>query len=285
MTTFVNIRIDSDMMIDPSLKVLVDKLTLVNPKWVFSSNKKTSKYETMIDYKGYNPSTEHRAPEGFQFVRALDVRENDELLGNVGVDTHYRSNADQRFIWYMSSWRINKSRGRQHSTQSLKVETIVRECKKLFKPKNKLELFEKGSELLSERFGRAMRDLTAPIDHGRHIRSTAGVQVLAYYLLNDIPVVDAEVVNTRNALMTDGFKKAVEEYELAGSVYHSNRYAVVEVGDGMFMYEHEGEVVCKSFDELTQSQQDKIAVLQLMQDNEMVRDVGFRASAGKYYLI
>jgi hypothetical protein len=50
------------------------------------------------------------------------------------------------------------------------------------------------------------------------------------------------------------------------------------------MYAGATEVECKTYEELSQSQQEKIAVLQLMQDNEMVRDVGFRASAGKYYL-
>ena len=31
MTAFVSIRIDADMMLDPSLKALIDKLTLINP--------------------------------------------------------------------------------------------------------------------------------------------------------------------------------------------------------------------------------------------------------------
>ena len=284
MTAFVSIRIDTDMMLDPSLKALIDKLTLINPKWVFSSNKKTSEYETVIDYKGYSPTAENRAPEGFSYIRAVDVSEDDEKLGLVGVDTHYRSNVEQRFVYYVNSWRLNKSRGNRNTTSSLKIETITRECKKLFKPKNRLEVYEKGVEELQNKFNRAHRELVTPIQHSNFIKSVASVQLLAYSLLHNIPITDREIVDTRDALMSDKYKKAVEDYDVAYSVSSSTRYPVVEVG-GMFMYAGATEVECKTYEELSQSQQEKIAVLQLMQDNEMVRDVGFRASAGKYYLI
>jgi hypothetical protein len=283
MTAFVSIRIDADMILDPSLKPLIDKLTLINPKWVFSSNKKTSEYEVMIDHGRYNPTAEHRAPEGFSYIRAVDVSEDGEKLGLIGVDTHYRSNTDQRFVYYVNSWRINKSRGNQNTTSSLKIETITRECKKLFKPKNRLEVYEKGVEELQNKFNRAHRELVTPIQHANFIKSVASVQLLAYSLLHNIPIIDREIVDTRDALMSDKYKKAVEDYDVAYSISSSTRYPVVEVG-GMFMYAGATEVECKTYEELSQSQQEKIAVLQLMQDNEMVRDVGFRASAGKYYL-
>jgi hypothetical protein len=45
------------------------------------------------------------------------------------------------------------------------------------------------------------------------------------------------------------------------------------------------QLVTKEYEELSQNMQDKIAVLQLMQDNEMVRNVGFRAKAGVFLII
>jgi hypothetical protein len=73
-------------------------------------------------------------------------------------------------------------------------------------------------------------------------------------------------------------------------ISRADKIAMIDVG-GRFAYKTmvEGEpdvqLITKEYEELSQGMQDKIAVLQLMQDNEMVRNVGFRAKAGVFLLV
>ena len=93
MTNFVNIRLPDDLLIDPNLKVLVDKLAMDNPKWVFQPRKGGREiYERTVNYK-YSMSEEtqaaNTAPEGFRYVRNVHVWQDDEQLGVLHIDLHY----------------------------------------------------------------------------------------------------------------------------------------------------------------------------------------------------
>ena len=71
MSNFANIRLPADKLIDPFLKVLVDKLALNNPKWAFTTNKDSQTKAIGFNYN----DTAGNAPDGFTYTRTINVRE------------------------------------------------------------------------------------------------------------------------------------------------------------------------------------------------------------------
>ncbi len=289
MAKFVNIRMTGEKaLIDPHLKVLVDKLIMLNPKFVFAQPKETSEYEYDVTFSYSKFKEKYKAPDDCKFIRIMRVYEDNEHVGNVGVDQE--SNSDTGFIFTISNWRIDKSRGRRNTTTTKKLDVAVRECKKTFKKRNLLELYEKGSDDAISACNRAVRDLQAPINNSQMIRNTTGVQLVAFCLVHNMPFDNKELIDIHDKLKTPEYAKAVDEYLLAVEISRADKMAVVDVGDrfaykAMVEGEADVQLVTKPYEELFQSMQDKIAVLQLMQDNEMVRNVGFRAKAGVFVLI
>jgi len=289
MTKFVNIRMTGEkVLIDPHLKVLVDRLIMVNPKLVFAQPKQVSEYEYDVSFTFAKSKEKHKAPDDAKYVRTMSVYEDNEKVGVVGVDQDSKS--DTGYIYTVSNWRIDKSRGRRNTTTSKKIDVAVRECKKTFKKRNILEVYEKGHDDAISACNRAIRDLTSPISNSQLLRNTTSVQIVGYYLANKVPFDNRELIDIFDKLKSQEYGEAVDKYLLAMEISHANKMAVVDVG-GRFAYKTmvEGEpdvqLVTKEYEELSQNMQDKIAVLQLMQDNEMVRDVGFRAKAGVFLII
>ena len=89
MSNYANVRLPADRLIDPFLKVLVDKLALNNPKWTFTTNKDSQ--SRAIGFKYDDPAS--KAPEGFSYTRTIIVREEGEMLGQISVDSGYRRNS------------------------------------------------------------------------------------------------------------------------------------------------------------------------------------------------
>jgi hypothetical protein len=289
MTAFVNIRMTSEkVLIDPHLKVLVDRLIMVNPKLVFAQPKQVSEYEYDVSFTFAKSKEKHKAPDDAKYVRTMSVYEDNEKVGVVGVDQDSKS--DTGYIYTVSNWRIDKSRGRRNTTTSKKIDVAVRECKKTFKKRNILEVYEKGHDDAISACNRAIRDLTSPISNSQLLRNSTGIQLVAYCMANNLPFDNKELITLHDKLKSQEYGEAVDKYLLAMEISRANKMAVVDVG-GRFAYKAmvEGEpdvqLVTKEYEELHPNMQDKIAVLQLMQDNEMVRDVGFRAKAGVFLII
>ena len=289
MTAFVNIRMTSEkVLIDPYLKALVDKLIMLNPKFVFSQPKQVSEFEYDASFNYSKPKEKHKAPDDCKYIRTMSVYEDNEKVGVVGVDQDGRS--DTGYIYTVSNWRIDKSRGRRNTTTTKKMDVAIRECKKTFKKRNILELYEKGQDDATTACNRAIRDLTNPITNSQLLRNSTGIQLVAYCMANNLPFDNKELITLHDKLKSEEYGEAVDKYLLAMEVSRANKMAVIDVG-GRFAYkamveeQPDVQLITKEYEELSQSMQDKIAVLQLMQDNEMVRDVGFRAKAGMFLIL
>ena len=289
MTKFVNIRITSEkVLIDPHLKVLVDRLIMLNPKLVFAQPKQVSEFEYDASFNYSKPKEKYKAPDDCKYIRTMSVYEDNEKVGVVGVDQDGRS--DTGYIYTVSNWRIDKSRGRRNTTTTKKIDVAVRECKKTFKKRNILELYDKGHDDAITAVNRAARDLTNPISGSQLLRNSTSVQLVAYCMANDLPFDHKDLIDTHSKLKSQEYGEAVDKFLLAMEIGRADKIAMIDVG-GRFAYKTmvEGEpdvqLITKEYEELSQSMQDKIAVLQLMQDNEMVRNVGFRAKAGVFLLV
>lgn len=289
MTAFVNIRMaDPKVLVDPHLKALINKLIMLNPKLVFTQPKKVSEFEFDVAFNYSKPKEKHKAPDDCKYIRTMSVYEDNEKVGVVGVDQDSRG--DEGFIYTVSNWRIDKARGRRNTTTTKKIDVAVRECKKTFKKRNILEVYDKGHDDAISACNRAIRDLTSPISNSQLLRNSTGVQLVAYCLANNLPFDNKDLIALHDKLKSEEFTEAVDKYLLAMEISRANKMAVIDVG-GRFAYramvegEPDVQLITKEYEELSQSMQDKIAVLQLMQDNEMVRDVGFREKAGVFLII
>jgi hypothetical protein len=279
---------DPKVLVDPHLKVLVDRLIMLNPKLVFAQPKQVSEFEYDASFNYSKPKEKYKAPDDCKYIRTMSVYEDNEKVGVVGVDQDGRS--DTGYIYTVSNWRIDKSRGRRNTTTTKKIDVAVRECKKTFKKRNILELYEKGQDDATTACNRAIRDLTNPITNSQLLRNSTGIQLVAYSMANNLPFDNKELITLHDKLKSEEYGEAVDKYLLAMEVSRANKMAVIDVG-GRFAYkamveeQPDVQLITKEYEELSQSMQDKIAVLQLMQDNEMVRNVGFRAKAGMFLIL
>jgi hypothetical protein len=261
---------------------------MLNPKLVFAQPKQVSEFEYDASFNYSKPKEKYKAPDDCKYIRTMSVYEDNEKVGVVGVDQDGRS--DTGYIYTVSNWRIDKSRGRRNTTTTKKMDVAIRECKKTFKKRNILELYEKGQDDATTACNRAIRDLTNPITNSQLLRNSTGIQLVAYCMANNLPFDNKELITLHDKLKSEEYGEAVDKYLLAMEVSRANKMAVIDVG-GRFAYKAmvEGQpdvqLITKEYEELSQSMQDKIAVLQLMQDNEMVRDVGFRAKAGMFLIL
>lgn len=292
MTNFVNIRLPDDLLLDPQLKLLVDKLAINNPKWVFAPTRRGSSHRQTVEMT-YRMSDEtrakHTAPDGFSFTRAMQVSQDGEQLGVVFVDTTYSRKAEQPWHYGVTSWRIEKSRGTRNTTHSTKLDTAIRNVKKTFKPMDHTETYTKAYDAVTSGFSDASRNLMDPIRSTRLIKGVVGLQAYALTKALGEPVESADLLEIERQLKSESFMQSMGEYNLAKTMVFdsdSNKLrVVVAMGGNQYLYKDaQMELVCQDFEALSERMQNNVSVVQLMQDNEIVRDVGFKYNNTHFYV-
>jgi hypothetical protein len=292
MTNFVNIRLPDDLLIDPNLKVLVDKLAMDNPKWIFQVRKGGREiYERAVNYK-YSMTEEaqkaNTAPDGFRFVRNIHVWQDEEQIGVLHVDNQYNRNRDQNWHYGVQSWRIEKSRGNRNISYTTKLDMAIRHVKKTFKPMDNIETYDKAVEAIRKSFSNAMRDLMDPIRSQRLIKSNVSLQAYALAKALGEDTASPDLREIERQLQSDSYKQSMGEYFLAYNMAHNHdrlMQIVVSMGDNYYLYKDDDyQLMCRGFDMLPERMKDHISVMQLMQDNEVVKDVGYRYNDTHFYV-
>lgn len=108
---------------------------------------------------------------------------------------------------------------------------------------------------------------------------------------NNLPLDHVEERRVNDLLTHEKFDSNRRDYLLSEAMQKHNtggNMIVVAEQDGQFMSwgdTSEGFVVTLSFDELPTKIQERIGVLQLMENNEIVLDVGYRLDQGSYYVV
>ena len=292
MTNFVNIRLANDELLDPMLKLLVDKLAMDNPRWVFTKQRENvTKRSIAWSYRMTEEEQKaHEAPDGFHYVRNIKVTHNDEQLGAVMVDELYsrRGGSHQHWQYGVKSWRVEKSRGARDITYTTKMDMAVRHVKKLFKPMDHNETYNKAQDVLLSKFNDAAATLMYPIKTMSAIKSGTALQ--AYALLKALgePIESPDLLEIERQLQSDAFKQAMGEYFLAremASHHQRDMRVVVAMGGNQYLFkDDEYNLLCLDFEHLPERMQNNISVLHLMQDNEIVRYVGYRYNSTHFYI-
>jgi hypothetical protein len=287
MTQFTNIRVPSDCILDPLLVPLANKLALDKPSWVFkakSTNKHGSHRFTDPRFEG------DKLVANTKYIREVDVFENDEELGTLGVDWAHRRGVPQRYHWTVESWRIDRQRGSANTKTSMKMDIIVREAKKIFKPKGLAELMASAKPRISSAWYSAVRELTTPFDRMQGIKSNTDLQLYAFCLANNRDVDMTKFTHLLKQLRSPEFETMIANYELGrqmeDQVTNDNVLDVV-IHDGMFVVAEPNNDVPRrmSYEEMPIPWQERIAVLQLVSDGELVRDTGYKVHETWYRII
>ena len=287
MTQFTNIRLPSDTILDPLLVPLVDKLALDKPKWIFKA-KSTNKHGR---HRHSDPVFEgDKLTANIKYTREVDVFENDEELGTIGVDWTHRRGQSQRYHWTVESWRIDRQRGSANTKTSMKMDIIVREAKKIFKPKGLTELMATAKPRISSAWYSAVREFTAPFERLQGIKSNTDLQLYAFCLANNRAVDMNKFAHLLKQLRSPEFETMIANYELGrqmeSQVDEGNVLDVV-IHDGMFVVAEPNNDVPRrmAYEEMPIPWQERIAVLQLVSDGELVRDTGYRVHETWYRII
>ena len=287
MTQFNNIRLPSDTILDPLLVPLLDKLALDKPKWTFKA-KPTNKHGR---HRYNDPVFEgDKLTASLKYTREVDVFENDEELGTIGVEWAHRRGVAQRYVWFVESWRIDRQRGSANTKTSMKMDIIVREAKKIFKPKGMSELMGIARPKLSSAWHYAIRDLTAPFDRLQGIKSQTDLQLYAFCIANNRDFDMTKFTHLLKQLRSSEYETMIANYELGMALQDladKDNVLDVVIQDNTFVVSEPKEVDPRrmTYEEMPIPWQERIAVLQLITDGELVRDTGFRLDERHFRII
>jgi hypothetical protein len=218
------------------------------------------------------------------------VFENDEELGTIGVEWAHRRGVAQRYVWYVESWRIDRMRGSANTKTSMKMDIIVRETKKIFKPKGMAELMGIARPKIGSAWHYAIRDLTAPFERVQGIKSQTDLQLYAFCLANNRDVDMTKFTHLLKQLRSSEFETIIANYELGMALQDcADRNDVLDVviQDNTFVVSEPKEVDPRrmTYEEMPIPWQERIAVLQLVSDGELVRDTGYKVHETWYRII
>ena len=283
---YANIQLPSNLALDPFLAELVNKLALDMPSFTFST-KGISKQD--LNY-ATSPSAlqdrEAKPPEGTQFLREIRVYAGAEHLGSLAIDRRYKSRGGGDDVYCIKSWRIDNQRGNANTSSTSKLGGAVRIVKKTFIPMNVAEIVGKASSDLHHAYVGALRDLSRPIDQSNMTPSTTVMQRYVYLLLRKEEIPDGVDKAVRDAMLSERYEKAMLEYMLAAKM-RDKQMAVVVQHNNLFLHRRVTPDVIEqnTFDELPLAVQNAVAVLQLMEDGELVDDIGFRFNDRNFLIV
>ena len=284
MTTLANVTLPENIILDPTLAHFVVPFALANPTYSFANTKKDRGSSTLsIDKIGDNYIS---APDDKRFTRELLVYSNNQKVGAVYVEKDWRKSV---IMYCIQSDRIQKTRGTRDVTSSSKLNIAMRHAKKYWKAKDLAELYSLGNAKVRNELRDSISNLKHRIVRGSEIGNKwVKVQVYMFHMLTNReinPVTKQEV----EAIFTNpSYEKHMGDYRLARDIErHLDTNKVISIikhEDGYMFYEND-TVVCKVYEDLPEDWQNKLAVLQLVSDEEIVRDVGFKYSNESFAII
>jgi hypothetical protein len=165
----------------------------------------------------------------------------------------------------------------------------MRHAKKYWKAKDLAELYSLGNAKVRNELRDSISNLKHRIVRGSEVGNKwVKVQVYMFHMLTNReinPVTKQEV----EAIFTNpSYEKHMGDYRLARDIERlldTNKViSIIKHEDGYMFYEND-TVVCKVYEDLPEDWQNKLAVLQLVSDEEIVRDVGFKYTNESFAII
>jgi hypothetical protein len=283
---YANIQLPPNLVLDPHLMELISKLALDMPAFTFNTKGMTKQDLNYATNSSAMQDSKIKPPEGKEFLREVRVYKGAEHLGSLAIDTRYSRVGPTEKVYCIKSWRIDNQRGNANTSSTNKLTGAVRIVKKTFIPMNSAEIIGKASGELYNAFNGTIRDLVRPIQHGTLVPNTIILQRYVYLLLRNEEIPEEMDKQIRGDMLSEKYEKAMAEALLAERM-HTSHYATVVHYNNAFLYKrHKSDAPeYREFDELPEKVQSAVAVLQLMEDSELVNDVGYRFNDKNFYVL
>jgi hypothetical protein len=283
------------VLLEPTLAEFVNKLALAKPEWTFTYDSAKAKYHTTSKCMQSN----QLAPNGAEYAVRMDVTQNSRHLGAVSIQRNVSRDHTKKWCLTVSSDSVAHSRQRNNTTKTTNMVTAIRNAKTYLKcPSLGKVVYEHASETW-DHYEHALNRLEVPIDRGHYMPSVAGTQILINALVrNQTP--DAILLSQFSAAIHNPkFEEALSQYMLAQHMRTLPQGAIpIYLMEGLYAFFTDGEllrgpkeVAEKSepqlvpFEALPLEWQNNLAVLQLMENNEVVKDVGYRRDADNFVIV
>ena len=288
----------NDRVPEPTLYEVIEKLALLKPHLVFVHDKE------MMHWTNTRPFQRPFAPNvdtSKAFACKFRVVDNGITAGYLNIGHHYsrRSGAKDWRIG-VTSHLINNTKGTRNTAFTSDVNKALANAKKYLSAKSIGRiLYEQYVEAQSVA-GSVVSRLWAPVTRGHFLTSSADAQALLHaYMTGTVSHVANVDSAMRAKLLTPEFEKALSEYYLAkffsdlvnnrSTVFiHKMDHSYVFFTDTIPNNEDEADkaaVTVMEFDQLPIATQEKLGVLQLMQDRELIKDVGLRVNEDSFILM
>lgn len=287
-----NIHLNDGISLDPDLAAVVEKLALKHPSWVFKNsavpNDNPSEYSSKHTSRWYQNPVALSNATGKRYVRTVAVLQDGLAAGRITVDRDYSRRATQNWRYEIYSERIDNGRkGNKLTTRDAGV--AIRTINKYFLAPSLSEMLHKAVGAAHGNLDGALRDLERPIERGQYCPNIEVMQLTLYNLLKGVPFDERDI---REKLLSDKYEAALANYELARQMRacKSTMLGIIAFR-GQYVFTRDGDpdvekvATTATFEELPQAWQEKIAVLQLMQDNELVLDVGYRENESTFLIV
>lgn len=281
---FANIQLPPNLVLEPMLGELVNKLALDMPAFTFTTKGMATNDLNYATSKVSICDRTVSAPEDFQYLNKIRVYKGPELLGELFLDRRYSRRGGNEVIYSIKSWRIENQRGSANTSTTTKITGAARLAKKHFVPQNTAEIIDKAYNNLAHGLYTACRDLARPISHNQMGPNHLVTQMFLYQLMNG-ETNPSGMDEIRKLFTSDKYHKAMSERMLAEKMEKLKYTTVVHHNNAFLVRPNTGEMEYKAFDELPEYMQNSIGVLQLMEDCELVDDVGYRLNDTNFLIL
>ena len=281
--------------LEPTFKEFVNKLALAKPEWTFIYDVAKDEHYTV----GHSMETKSSPQTGHKFAVRMRVEQNGRHLGYVRIERNVSRDYNKKWAISVSSENIRNQRRRgQNQKITTNMVVALRNAKTyLVCPSLSKVVYEATHETWNS-YDSALSRLKNPIERGHYVNDWGTTQVLLNaFVRGQQP--DAKMLSQTSAVMhTERYEEAMSNYMLGIHMETLPQGVIpIHLMDGCYAFFLNGEwlksqeVAEKTepqlvpFEALPEDWQNKLAVLQLMTNGEVVKDVGYRRDAEDFVIV
>ena len=234
-----------------------------------------------------------------QLLTGVEVYQNGEKLGEVGIADIYRRNEGQVYVYTVSSFRIDKERGDYNRTYNKDMKVALRKVKEVMYPRIDEELIKAVKDTVSNRLCSVLNSARQAARWSMDTEDEALTYAMAAYkaILNQESTVTlpANLATVKASAQRYGeerdFMQIMEAYEQVRILHvdyaQKNRGHAVQLRiDGSYVVYTFGAGITddilkyKSIDDLPKHLSDKVSALQLVNGDEAHSHIGIKFKSG-----
>jgi hypothetical protein len=251
-------------IIDPFLKDLIEQLALKYPQWTFVESGVTN----MAVDKTY-------------LAHRFEVKDKREVLGTIEKD-HY--NGDYRFA--IDNHRIESMRERGSGMKTIHLKKALKHVDKFFGKKSVVEHVADARQKAEYALHHVLNEKDWALQSTWRALESHAKQ----FLMNNYQqFMDSVVDKSKLAEALEQYPSKIQEHT---AVHHiqdmtkqKNTYIVFIDGVNYSIQKGEDPVEIKQSDELPDFMRRAIGLLKLVEDNQVVADVGLRVNASTFLIL